>query len=102
MQSADEEMLGYLRERSSNYTGTNYGADGVSAWALAEIERLSTALREAGARVFGGGWIDHAVDCPLGESDDSICGCGLSDWLTRNEQSLGIKLGPAVDVGAPK
>lgn len=62
-------------------------------WAQAEVARLRGSLKDAGAKVFGGGWIDHAVDCPLGESDESICSCGLTDWLKKNEQDLGIQLG---------
>lgn len=55
-------------------------------------EALSVAMKEAGSKVFGGQWIDHAADCKLG-IDDEKCSCGLSDWLRRNESYLGIHLG---------
>jgi len=93
----DEEMLGYLRERSTNYPGTNHGADGVSAWALAEIDRLRAALSELGGHVFGGGWVDHGAGCEVGTTVDS-CTCGLTEWLKKYGALLGIALDVAADL----
>jgi len=47
----NEEALRQLRDRATNYPGQTHGADEVSVWALAEIERLQAAMK---------GWSSYA------------------------------------------
>lgn len=58
--------------------------------AVEDVKRFALAFEELGKHVFGGGWLDHAAECPTGLTDDDVCTCGLADWLKRFEGPLGI------------
>lgn len=90
--TADEEMLRYLRERSTNYPGTNHGADDVSAWALAEIERLreenkrlSEALRSLIAKVEQ---TTSALDVPAERACKGGGKCPEPTWCSQEQACL--------------
>ena len=68
----------------------------VNIWLERENAELRADLRILGQHTYGGLWLDHSSDCKLGETYESKCTCGLSDWLHRNAEHMGIKIGPVL------